>query len=224
MTDCKGNLEAVKRRIKKLLALSKSPNENEAMAAFAKAQELMKEYRLDEAECVYERHTVKAAKRLSKWRAVLANVIASLYCCETFRSGYQGEIYFYGDSFDAFMAGEMYRYLSRTIEAISKRNIRKGASLKYRDKYRLGIACQIAFRIEETGRTALWGPERETKMLAVKKALENEVALTTEKIKIGTSDAAFRRGVQAGNGISLNRQATGHGGRYLEASTGGCNS
>jgi hypothetical protein len=218
MTDGKGKLEAVKKRIKKLLALSKSPNENEAMAALAKAQELMKEYRLGESECLYERHTVKATKRLSRWRSVLANAVAPLYCCETFRSEHHGEIYFYGDSFDAFMAGEMYRYLSRTIEAMSKRNIRKGASLKYRDKYRLGIACQIAFRIEETGRVASWGPEREARMLAVKKALENEVTLTTEKMKLGSGNAAFRRGVQAGNSISLNRQATGHGGRYLEDS------
>jgi hypothetical protein len=216
MTDSKGNVEAVKRRIKKLLALSKSPNENEAMAAFAKAQKLMEEYRLGEAECLYERHTVKATKRLSRWRAVLANAVAPLYCCETFRNEYHGEICFYGDSFDAFMAGEMYRYLSKTIEAMSKRNIRKGASLQYRDKYRLGIACRIAFRIEETGRAASWGPERETKMLAVKKALEHEVVLTTEKIKRGSGGAAFRRGLDAGNGISLNRQATGHGGRYLE--------
>ena len=215
MTDYK-NLEAVKRRIKKLFALSKSPNENEAMAALAKAQELMKEYRLNESECLYARHTAKATKRLSKWRSVLANAVAPLYCCETFRGEYHGEICFYGDSFDAFMAGEMYRYLSRTIEGISKRNIRKGASLKYRDKYRLGIACRIAFRIEETGRAASWGPERETRILAVKKALENEVDLTTEKMKLGAGNAAFRRGVQAGNGISLNRQATGHGGRYLE--------
>jgi hypothetical protein len=216
MMNREGNLETVKRRVKKLLALSKSPNESEAMAALAKAQELMKERRLGESECLYERHTVKAAKRLSRWRSVLANAVAPLYYCETFRSEYHGEIYFYGDSFDAFMAGEMYRYLSRTIEAVSKRNIRKGASLKYRDKYRLGIACQIAFRIEETGRAASWGPEREARMLAVKKALANEVTLTTEKMKLGASNTAFQRGVQAGKGISLNRQTTGHGGRYLE--------
>jgi hypothetical protein len=219
MTGSKDKLEAVKKRIKKLLALSKSPNENEAMSALAKAQELMKEYRLGESECLYTRHTVKATKRLSRWRSVLATAVAPLYYCETFRSEYHGEIYFYGDSFDAFMAGEMYRYLSRTIEAMSKRNIRKGASLKYRDKYRLGIACHISFRIEETGKAASWGPEREARMLAVKKALENEVSLTTEKMKIGAGNAAFRRGVQAGKDISLNRQATGHGGRYLEDAT-----
>jgi hypothetical protein len=105
----KDNLETVKRRIKKLLALSKSPNEYEAMAALNKAQEIMKEYRLTETECVYERYSVKATKRLSKWRSALANAVAPLYYCEVFRSGYYGEIYFYGDSFDAFMAGEMYR-------------------------------------------------------------------------------------------------------------------
>ena len=47
------DLETIKKRIKKLLALSKSPNENEAMAALQKAQELMEAYHITEAKCVY---------------------------------------------------------------------------------------------------------------------------------------------------------------------------
>jgi hypothetical protein len=58
-------LEGIKRRVKKLLALPKSPNENEAVAALEKARALMDEYRLTEGECLYTRQSVKAAKRLS---------------------------------------------------------------------------------------------------------------------------------------------------------------
>ena len=32
-----------------------------------------------------------------------------------------------------------------------------------------------------------------------------------------TGDRVFRRGMNDGDGVSLNRQATGRGGRYLEA-------
>jgi hypothetical protein len=117
------NLEAVKRRVKKLFALSKSPNENEAMAALEKARALMEEYHLTEGECVYSRERVPATKRLSRWRAVLSNVVAWLYCCARYRSPATGEIVFYGDSFDAFMAGEMYRYLAKTVDRMARQNI-----------------------------------------------------------------------------------------------------
>lgn len=39
--------EKIVEKIKKLLALSKSPNENEAMAAALKAQALMAKYEID---------------------------------------------------------------------------------------------------------------------------------------------------------------------------------
>ena len=40
------DLELIKRRVRKLLALSESPNENEAATALRKANELMAEYSL----------------------------------------------------------------------------------------------------------------------------------------------------------------------------------
>ena len=200
------------------MALSESPNENEAVAALEKARKLMDEYRLSESECLYVKHSVKATKRLSGWRVNLSDAVAWLNCCETFRTPATGEIYFYGEEFDVFMAGEMYRCLSKTIERMAKQNIRKTASLKYRDKYRLGVACELRWRIRQMGAAAAWAPRRETKLLAVQKAMESEFPLVvTEELKLtGTGNGAFRRGVADGSGISLNRQAAGHGGRYLE--------
>lgn len=210
------DIERIKQKIKKLLALSKSPNENEAIAALEKAQVLMNEYHLDAGECLYEKYPVKATKRLSKWRVVLANAVAPLYCCETFRSEYEGKIFFYGDKFDAFMAGEMYNYLAKTIERMSKQNVSKKASLKYRNSYRLGVACRISIRLDELGQTASWGLERETKMLSVRQSFENEIITTSEKMSFDSSKKGFNRGVTAGKDISLHRQTTGSGGRYIE--------
>jgi hypothetical protein len=211
-------LEGIKRRVKKLLALSKSPNENEAVAALEKARSLMDEYRLTEGECLYTRHSVKATKRLSSWRLILSKAVAWLNYCEMFRSPETGEIVFYGEDADAFMAGEMYRYLSRAIERMAKQNVHKNAKMKYREKYRLGIACQLHFRIHEMGDAGSWAPQRERKLLAVQKAMEGEIAIVRKDWKLtGTAGAAFARGAAAGNGISLNKQTTGHGGRYLEA-------
>lgn len=214
--DYKKDVEGIKQKIKKLLALSKSPNENEAMAALEKAQKLMDEYHLSAGECLYEMHSVKATKRLSKWRAILAQTVAPLYYCVTFRNVGNGEIVFYGDKFDAFMAGEMYKYLAKTIERMSKLNVRKNASLKYRDNYRLGIAYRINNRIEEMGQDASWIAERDVRLLTVKKTLEKEITLSTENMKIGVKNNAFQQGMKAGNGVSLQRQTTGSGGRYIE--------
>jgi hypothetical protein len=210
-------LEGIKRRVKKLLALSKSPNENEAMAALEKARALMDEYRLSEGECLYTRQSVRTTKRLSSWRLILSNAVAWLNYSETFRTPASGEIVFFGEEVDAFMAGEMYRYLSKTIERMARQNVRKTASIKYREKYRLGMACQLHFRIHEIGDAGSWAPQRERKLLAIKKAMEGELSIVRKDWKLtGTSGAAFLRGAAAGKSISLNKQTTGHGGRYLE--------
>jgi hypothetical protein len=211
------NLEAVKRRVKKLLALSKSPNENGAVAALEKARTLMEEYRLTEGGCLYAEERVPATKRLSKWRTVLSNAVARLYCCATYRGTATGNIIFYGESFDAFIAGEMYRCLSKTVDRMARQNIRKNASMKYREKYRLGMACRLNARMYDLGAAAAWMETRGSKLRAVKEALEKEITIVTKDLKItGRGDNAFKRGAAAGDGVSLNRQATGHGGRFLE--------
>ena len=208
--------ETIKKRIKKLLALSKSPNENEAMAALQKAQELMEAYRITEAECVYASQAVKATKRESAWRSTLANTVASLYACEALRDVSSGQMIIYGEAFDAFMAKEMYGYLSKTIDRMVKQNVRKRNTLKYKNQYRFGIACRLSVRIDELGQKVSWAPEREHKLLAVKKAAENEFGcITKSKLKTSFNNRAFKRGVADGGTVSLHRQATARNG-YLE--------
>ena len=45
-------MNGYREKIRKLLALAKSPNENEAKAALLRAQELMAKHKLTEADCV----------------------------------------------------------------------------------------------------------------------------------------------------------------------------
>jgi len=212
------DISAVKRRIRKLLALSKSPNENEAVSALEKARRLMDEHHLTEGECRYARRDVKSVKRLSKWRGVLACAVAWLNYCETFRGALSGKQVFFGEDLDAFMAAEMFGYLTKTIERMARRNIRRNAKRAFREAYKLGAACRIACRIDEMGNAASWLPGREGRLLAVRKAREEQVPdLVMENLKLtGTGSRAFRQGSRDGKSISLNRQATGHGGRLLE--------
>jgi hypothetical protein len=211
------NMDSIKVRIKKLLALSKSPNENEAQSALEKAQKLLDEYHLSESAFLYERHSVPATKRASRWRSVLASAIAWLYYCYKYRDESSGMMVFYGESFDAFMAGEMFGYLAKTIERMTKLNIRKNAKTKFRENYKFGIACALYNRIQELGKAASWAPLRDSKIFAAKTALESEVNLTVKNVKFsGESSNAFKRGAFDANGISLNRQTTASAGRNLE--------
>jgi hypothetical protein len=112
----------------------------------------------------------------------------------------------------------MYRYLAKTVDRMARQNIRKNASMKYREKYRLGAACRLAGRIEESGAAAAWAAARGSRLPAVEEAMEKEISVVTRDLKItGRGDNAFRRGAAAGDGVSLNRQTAGHGGRFLEA-------
>ena len=211
------NIEKVKAKIKKLFALSKSPNENEALAALEKAKALMNEYCLCENQCRYEKHSVKATKRLSPWRTVLANSAAWLHCCQAIRDTCKGEIFFFGEPLEAFMSGEMYRYLSKTIQRMAKRNVRKSAKKPYREKYKAGIAYTLADRISEMGMDASWMPVREDKLRLVKQAAVEAFRMEVSSFNTSTGNDAFRKGRFAGKGISLNCQTTGHGGRFIEA-------
>jgi hypothetical protein len=76
----------------------------------------------------------------------------------------------------------------------------------------------LSERIRKAGKEVSWAPERGHRLLAAKKGLENQVTLVTKELKLTDwGSGAFRRGGADSNGISLNRQTTGHGGRYVEA-------
>jgi len=55
-------------------------------------------------------------------------------------------------------------------------------------------------------------------MDAIEETMDAETTVETKTVKMaGTGSDAFRRGASAGNGVSINRQATGQGGRYIES-------
>lgn len=83
-----------KDKIRKLLALAESDNENEARAALLKAKELMAEHKLTEAELkeVKSKKVKKivtettCSKRREPWIVNLSNVIGENYCCQAYRT------------------------------------------------------------------------------------------------------------------------------------------
>lgn len=83
-----------KEKIRKLLALAESPNENEAKAALLKARELMAEHKLTEREVkdVEPQDVEKVitditcSKRRNPWIVNLSVVIGENYCCKSYRN------------------------------------------------------------------------------------------------------------------------------------------
>lgn len=211
-------LESVKRRVKKLLALSKSPNENEAASALRKANELMADYKLTAEQFFdYTKAKVKGTKRFIRWRVVLANAVENLYATYHY-SDHEGNIVFIGEELDVFMSTEMYKYLVKTIDRMAKQNIRKNAKYKYRQSYRAGIASRLYDRMYELGQQCSWRNPKELK--AQKKQIaefvEKQVAIKTSKKKFEKANPlAFSKGNNDANGINLSRQMTGSGTRRI---------
>ena len=206
-------LESIKRKVKKLLALSKSPNENEAALAMKMANDLIGRYKLNQSEFSgYTMKTVKGTRRYVEWRAVLSNAVEQLYATYHFRDRETGEYIFYGEELDVFMSTEMYSYLVKTVERMVKNNVRKNAKYKYRQSYRAGLANRLWDRIKELGELCSWRSPKELESL--KKDISvwchntNELTTKTSTKTTKLNKLAFARGIFDADGINLNRQMT----------------
>ena len=206
-------LESVKRRGKKLLALSKSPNENEAIAALRKANCLMAEFQIDKSEFSdYTHKSVKSTKRAVEWRSILANAVEQLYATYHCKDARNGTIEFYGEELDVFMSTEMFAYLVKTIDRMVSQNVRKNAKNRYRQSYRSGIASRLYDRMRELGQQCSWRnpKELEAKKKEISDWVQGQLPVTTQRPKlVKTNMKAYSRGMSDADGINLSRQMTG---------------
>jgi len=130
----KKNMDNIKERIQKLLALSNSPNEHEAALALQKAQELLERYDLSMEEVfsftvdnVHE-YTAFSGKRIPAWITWLASVIAEVFGIQTYthcqyrytvnnKRLLQSDIQFVGFEADIMIAKHCFEYIRRGIES-----------------------------------------------------------------------------------------------------------
>lgn len=125
----------IKDRIKKLLALGRSPNPNEANYAILKAKKLMVEYKLTERELLrHDENPIKVdsdiyyTTRSEHWMTGLADVISENNCCVFYMvtpSGSQRHyIIFHGYEEDALICNSIFAYavdcVRTQIKAIKK--------------------------------------------------------------------------------------------------------
>lgn len=120
-------------KIKKLLALSKSPNEHEAQAAMLKAQELMAKYNISveesvETEITYT-STIAETSGNSTFRAPLSAIIAKNFRCEVFMAN--DCIAFYGHSEDVPVCKEVFEYAYKTIKKLGTKRYNEAKKAGY---------------------------------------------------------------------------------------------
>lgn len=123
--------EDILRRIKKLLSLASSSNENEAASAAAKAQDLMFQYELDmsvvegyniDKDNQIEESAIAAfGGRAANWKMWLFTAVARTSLCEPYisrsRTGQRGMII--GRKSDTELARYTFDYLIKEIERLS---------------------------------------------------------------------------------------------------------
>jgi Protein of unknown function (DUF2786) len=123
-------MSAIEERIRKLLALADSPNENEAAAAAEKAQALMLRYGIEMAtiaasggeRLAVDEHVVDG--KVDPWRRMLAAAVARsaggrvVWAPDGYARS-QGKIFFYGPAGAVGGMVELYRYLEAQLIVIS---------------------------------------------------------------------------------------------------------
>ena len=215
--------EQIKKKIKKLLALSKSPNENEAMAALEKARKLMEENGLSEQDCNVYTEETKYLKSRPRWQYIIAKGVA--WINGTVIRIVNGDnllvVRFHGSETDVFISKEMYQYLVKTVNKMAKQNIRKNAKKPYINSYKEGMAASLYQRMLQAGEIYSWANKRESQLEAIEKYVVElyKVRYETSRIKEKkqkTNNIAFYRGANDAEGINLNRQTTANNRKYIE--------
>jgi hypothetical protein len=127
-------IEAIIARIRKLLALSKSPNEHEAAAAVAAAAKLQAEYQIEQAtlEDAGEPFTAEDIDDLGisqsekgTWKNAVAGAVATLNGCHIYTSG--SDLHFHGRRTAVQTASYTTQFLWTAIQEITRREWDKKA-------------------------------------------------------------------------------------------------
>ena len=157
-------MSAIEERIRKLLALADSPNENEAAAAAEKAQALMLRYGIEMAtiaasggeRLAVDEHVLDG--KVDPWRRMLASAVACsaggrvVWAPDGDRRG-QGTIFFYGPAGAVGAMIELYRYLEAQLVVISAtataaRRERRVHGRTWRSSFLLGAVGRVGQRLD----------------------------------------------------------------------------
>jgi hypothetical protein len=154
-------------KIRKLQALSQSPNLAEAEAAAAMVQRLVEQHRIavaeietgeDDQEAPIERTVLycENGANVSNWRATLSNVVAKMNNCATYitrpgRKYAQGEkpkVTIVGTPNDVALVSEIFSHLSATVDRLALNYVAgNGGGKQAGNSFRWGAVQELAARM-----------------------------------------------------------------------------
>jgi hypothetical protein len=215
-------MDNVKDKIRKLLAMGQSPNENEAAVAMSKAAELMMRHNLTENDVSerlvgYGREIDTEEKR---YRQIIGTAIGEMFSTiAIFRTREQKMFTFVGRESNVAASEDMYHFIVDQLEASYKQFLPKGMSkaerADYRRTFKWSMAVRIAHRIiaiseeiasgtTQAGANALVIVAKKEQLQAEAKAfigpMKEEARTITQKPGRGTFE-----GMMAGDTVQLQK-------------------
>jgi hypothetical protein len=225
-------------KLKKLLALSASDNENEATLAMKKAEELMREHNLSVADVALDgsgAHVSSAevfglTKTSQTWEISLGSFIAQAFNGRAIRTKNSNgwSFTFVAGKTDLILITDLFERLRTTTKRMSQayvtsvRDLTNVHGKSLHNSYRMGIVHTIHKRLECLKQNTAPTDNRNefgmtgTALMAIKdKAVDqrvNRIFPRIKSIKTNTSISngqAYRQGQTDGNNVSLHRSVSG---------------
>ena len=211
--------QQITERVKKLLRLSQSPNENEALLAHKRAYELMTKYQLsidmsDLHEIPIKCEWVTYPSKFWRWKKILLNYITDLYYCTyIFSSSYKGvhKIGMIGNKLNVQIAKDMYEYL---VDAIEKMAIGYAGCSKW--SYKLGLTMNIVQRISAQKKEVKNDLDKENALIVIEQEYQKQNRNFIDKnhpgikkdraVETNINYYSYERGLNDGDKISINKQ------------------
>lgn len=217
-------MSAIEERIRKLVALADSPNENEAAAAAEKAQALMLRYGIEMAtlaasggeRLAVDEHVVDG--KVDPWRRMLAAAVARsaggqiVWAPDGYSRG-RGKIFFYGPSGTVGGIVELYRYLEAQLVVISAaatatRRERRVHGRTWRNSFLLGAVGRLGQRLDARRAETAEAGENGRALVLVKTAVDREIErrhpeLESSGYRPSVARSAYEAGSHAGKHVDL---------------------
>ena len=210
-------------KIKKLLRLGESSNENEASLAMEKAGELMEKYNITHSHLKakinlsnIEELSIKAGVNMSfgstTWEWVLAGSVAQVFDGKVIGSSNKNLLNFIAEKEDMELIMYFFQYIRHFLYWRAKINFKKEADKK---TYGISAVTTVSKRLEQfrKGREKIQVETGTEGLVLVKKDLVSQLARQNHPLLRNVpssypknfSTQAYNRGVNDGNSIKLNR-------------------
>lgn len=226
-------------KIKKLLALGKSPNEGEATNAMAHAQALLMKHNLsmeeisdEEISDVIEQDVTGERSGIARWEQDLMGSIASSLNCRMIKSKYhvphKYDPYKYiarqkwrvvGSEADCVVTKYLIEYLKDALHSLTDTHM-KGMDLygndrkRYRESYMLGACRTVCLKVRDKYKEEM--PDSEEMFALVRKKDQavqdylDALGCRTMKARRNKVDfGAFGNGLKDGDNIGINQAVRG---------------